>query len=157
MFMYPICLRPDRRSPLSWFESEDVSLKQVSDIFLEMHDTHDSPAPSHYTFSEAAQHRLPAHKDDFIQEVNDAIGEGNVPPKSKKVDLLQKVSSALHVFNHIAEELMAGSPPPEISLETLNQAKCFVKYAETQKEIAMEVSNKFATFNSFICTPGRSF
>ena len=164
MFTFPICLRPttaETEEARSWIDSEDVNLKQVSDIFLEMHDAHDSPAPSHYTFSEAAQQRLTAHKDDFIQEVNDAIKEGNVPPKSKKVDLLQRVSSALHVFNYIAEELIAGrkpgSPPPEISLETLNRANCFVEYAETQKDIAMEVSYKFATSNSFMCTPGRSF
>ena len=109
-----------------------------------MHDAHDTPASSHYTFSEAAQQRLTAHKDDFIQEVNDAIREGNVPPKSKKVDLLQIVSAAPHVFNFSAKELIAGrkpgSPPTEISLETLNRAQCFIDYAETQKEIAMEVS-----------------
>ena len=112
-----------------------------------MHDAHDTPISSHYTFSEDAQQRLTAHKDDFIQEVNDAIREGNVPPKSKKVDLLQRVSSALHVFNFIAEGLIAGrkpgSPPTEISLETLNRAQCFIDYAETQKEIAMEVSYDF--------------
>lgn len=150
MFLFPFCLRPtttETKEARTWFESEEVSLKHISDIFLEMHDAHDTQISSHYTFSEDAQQRLTAHKDDFIQEVNDAIREGNVPPKSKKVDLLQRVSSALHVFNFIAEELIAGrkpgSPPTEISLETLNRAQCFIDYAETQKEIAMEVSNDF--------------
>ena len=151
MFLFPMCLRPTTtgtEEAHTWFESEEVSLKQISDmIFLEMHGTHDTPISSHYTFSEDAQQQLTAHKDDFIQEVNDAIREGNVPPKSTKVDLLPRVSSALHVFNFIAEELIAGrkpgSPSTEISLETLNRAQCFIDYAETQKEIAMEVSNDF--------------
>ena len=76
------------------------------------------PASSHYTLSEAAQHQLTAHKNGFIQEVSVEIREGYVPPKSKKVDLLQRVSTALYVFNFIAEVLIAGrklgSPPTEI-------------------------------------------
>ena len=68
---------------------------------------------------------------------------GNVPPKSKKIDL-HRVATSLRVFNFITDELLQGqkpsTPPSEISLKTLLQAKLYVEYAETQKEIVMEVS-----------------
>ena len=42
MFLFPMCLRPtttETEEAQTWFKSEEVSLKQISDIFLEMHDT----------------------------------------------------------------------------------------------------------------------
>jgi len=108
-----------------------------------MYDAHDSAGPSHYTFSEDALQTLTSLKDDFIKEVNDTIQNGNVPPKSKKIDL-HRVATSLRVFNFITDELLQGqkpsTPPSEISLKTLLQAKLYVEYAETQKEIVMEVS-----------------
>ena len=81
----------------AWFQSEEMPLKQVSDIFLEMYDAHDRNAPS-----------------------------------------------LLHVFDHTTSELIEGRqprmPPQSISLQTLNRAQQFVDYAETQKQIVMEVS-----------------
>lgn len=94
MFLFPMCLRPttiEKEEARPWFESEDLNLKQVSDIFLETHDAHDTPASSHYMFSEAAQQRLTAFKDGF-RDIS------NVPPKSKMIGLLQRLSSALRMF-----------------------------------------------------------
>lgn len=75
---------------------------------------------------------------------DDAIQDANIPPKSKKIDLLQRVATSLHVFNFITNELLHGrkppAPPTEISLETLQQAQRYVDYVETQKDIVMEVS-----------------
>ena len=92
----------------AWFQSEEMPLKQVSDIFLEMYDAHDHNTPSHYTFSEKSAQKLTALQDDFIQEVNDAIKAGNVPPKSKKIDLLQRVAVCLHVFDYTTSGLIEG-------------------------------------------------
>jgi len=58
MFLFPMCLcsgTTETEEARTWFKSEDVSLKQISDIFLEMHEAHDTPASSHYMFSKAAQ------------------------------------------------------------------------------------------------------
>ena len=147
MFLFPVCLRPSTANTdaaRTWFQTENVHVKQVADIFVEMYDAHNSAAPSHYTFSEDALQNLTSLKDDFIKEVNEAIQNGNVPPKSKEIDLLQRVATSLHVFNFITDELLQGQKPPtvltQISLETLQQAKRYVKYAETQKEIVMKVS-----------------
>ena len=86
---------------------------------------------------------MTSHKDDFIKEVNEAIQNGNVPPKSKKIDLFQRVATSFHVFNLITELLQGQKPPTvptQISLEALQQAKRYVEYAETQTEIVMKVS-----------------
>lgn len=105
---------------------------------------HTIPLVSHYTFTEEALQTLTSLKDDFIKYVNDAIQNGNVPPKSKKIDLLQRLATSLHVLNFITDALLQGrkppAPPTQISLQTLQQAKRYVEYAETQKEIVMEVN-----------------
>ena len=148
MFLFPACLRPstnEMETARSWFQRDDVHLKRVSDIFLEMFDAHCSTtARSYYTFSDEAHQTLTFLRDDFIQEVNSAIQNGNIPPKSKKVDLMQRIATSLHLFNHVTDELLQGrkppAPPREVSLETLQRAKRYVEYAETHKEIVMEVS-----------------
>lgn len=152
MFLFPVCLRPstaDTNAARTWLLREDVHLKQVSEIFIEMFDAHNSAPVSHYTFTEEALETLTSLKDDFIKDVNDAIQNGNVPPKSKKIDLLQRVATSLHVFNFITDALLQGrkplAPPTQISLQTLQQAKRYVEYAETQKEIVMEVNIYFFT------------
>ena len=96
MHLFLMCLCPtttETEEAHTW--CQNWRHKSKADIFLEMHNAHDTLASSHYMFSWAAQQQPTAHKDDFIQELNDAIREGNVPAKSKKVDLLQRVSSAL--------------------------------------------------------------
>ena len=45
---------------------------------------------------------------EFIQQLNESLTEGIVGPKSKKVDLLQRLAVSLHVFNHIASKLLRG-------------------------------------------------
>ena len=147
MFVFPFCLRPttaETNAARLWLDGENIHLKEVSDIFIEMFDAHESAVTSHYTFSNDALDTLTSLKDDFIKDVNDAIQDANIPPKSKKIDLLQRVATSLHVFNFITNELLHGrkppAPPTEISLETLQQAQRYVDYVETQKDIVMEVS-----------------
>ena len=146
IFTFPVCLRPstaETENARSWLDSAEVRLKQISDIFIEMHDALNS-APASFKFSSDATEKLTFLKDDFIKEVNEAIQHGSVPPKSKKIDLLQRLAASLHVFNHVTEALIQGqkpsAPPRAISLDTLNKAKLFVDYTDTQKEIVMEVT-----------------
>lgn len=75
-------------TPREWFRSDDVNLQNISDIFIEMFDAHDATAASYYSFSDDAHQKLTSLQDDFIAEVNSAIQNGNVPTKSKKVDLM---------------------------------------------------------------------
>ena len=50
--------------------------------------------------------------DEFVGEVNTAIKQGQIPPKSKMPELIPRVATALHVFNHTMEALLAGAPTP---------------------------------------------
>ena len=70
----------------------------------------------------------------FVTEVKDAIREGKVPPKSKLPELVPRIATALHVFNHAMTELLAGvpatSPSAEIEKSTLEIATDFVNHLE---------------------------
>ena len=75
------------------------------------------------------------HQPFIVAEVNDAIREGKVPPKSKMPELIPRVATALHVFNHTMGELLAGvpaSPPPtQIAKSTLENATDLVHHLDS--------------------------
>ena len=66
---------------------------------------------SKYNFKKDALDLLTTMSDDFITEVNQAIENGDVTPKSKRIDLIQCVAVFLHVVNHIAAALLQGQKP----------------------------------------------
>ena len=88
--------------------------------------------------------------DEFVGEVNTAIQQGQIPPKSKMPELIPRVATALHVFNHTMEALLAGAPaslpPTEIAKTTLERATEFVHHLEGQKGILCQV--KFVVFKT---------
>ena len=94
--------------------------------------------------------------DQFAVEVNTAIQQGKIPPKSKIPELVPRVATALHVFNHTMNELLAGvpatAPPTEISKTTLENATEFVNHLESQKDILCQVRQRKAHY----CFPVRS-
>ncbi|KAJ7323388.1 hypothetical protein OS493_031863 [Desmophyllum pertusum] len=77
--------------------------------------------------------------DHFVSEVNEAIREGKVLPKSKMAELIPRIATLLHVFNHSMVQLLAGTtatpPSSKILAETLENATAFVKHLECQKDI----------------------
>ena len=96
-----------------------------------MHDLHRKK--SAHTLEEDGLELLEKLSNIFIKEVNQAIEEGNVPSKSKKIDLIQRVAVSLHVFNHIAAALLQGQQPGAPAWEvregtcTLESATSFTK------------------------------
>ena len=82
--------------------------------------------------------------DQFVVEVNTAIQQGKVPPKLKIPELVPRLATALHVFNHTMNELLSGvpatAPPTEISNTTLESATQFVHHLESQQNILCQVS-----------------
>ena len=79
-----------------------------------------------YTFEDDAIALLQETIDQFDGDINEAIQEGRVPPKSKTPELIPRLATALHVFNHVMAELLAGvpstEPPTKISKSTLENA-----------------------------------
>ena len=61
-----------------------------------------------YDYDDDAKNLLRDTMDQFVSEVNEAITKGEMPPKSKTPDLIPRVATTLHVFNHIMIELLAG-------------------------------------------------
>ena len=108
------------------------------------------PEQLHFTFEEDARLLLRETIDEFVGEVNTAIQQGQVPPKSKMPELIPRVATALHVFNHTMEALLTGapvsSPPNEIAKTTLESATEFVHHLEGQKGILCQV--KFVVFKT---------
>lgn len=144
LITFPKCLRPTPQQT----EQEIEALKQSplsswEDIFIEMARLHTSR--STYTLTEQAQNTVNALNEEFIGEVNEAITDGRTPPKTKKVDIILRVAAALHVFNHIASQLINQTQPttPETEIEnsTVQRAIDYVGWAGSQKEIFVEVSN----------------
>ena len=93
--------------------------------------------------NEEARHLLNIINEEFITEVNAAISESRIPPKTKKVDIVLRVAVSLHVLNAVTDQLLQGQEPQmpgeEIEKSTLEKAISYVSWAESQKEISVEV------------------
>ena len=110
--------------------------------FLEIARLHASHAS--YTLSSEAHRILNRLNEEFIADVNEAITEGRIPPKTKKIDIILRVAASLHIFNHVTTQLLQQTQPTmpseEIEKSTLLRAIEYVGWAESQKEIFVEVS-----------------
>ena len=106
-----------------------------------------------YKFTDDAQELMNNFQSQEIQEIDEAITEGNPPPKCKKMDLIKKLATALHIFNHVASNLLQGiqSPPPAMRVpkQSVQAAEKFVVFADSQKQIATEVRAFSDSLNSF--------
>ncbi len=85
----------------------------------------------------------------MVKAVNYAIG-GVPPPKSKRVDLLQRISVSSHILMHVLSCLIRGrkprSPLKDVSAETVKKALILLEYVESQKQIVIDVSVLFTIF-----------
>ena len=141
---FPKCLRPTPTQTSQAIEAlKESGLSSVEDIFVEIACLHLSR--STYTLDQEATETVNTINEQFIAEVNEAILEGTSPPKMKKIDIILRVSAALHIFNHVTAELLQGrqptQPADEIEKSTLLCAIEYVNWAESQKEIFVAVSN----------------
>jgi hypothetical protein len=147
IFLFPNCIRPSTsktEEAQQWLQSDAAHHKDIADIFLVMHDLHQTS--SFYTFTDEGLELLRELNDSFIQEINEAIEKGNIPPKSKRIDQIQRMAVSLHVFNHTALLLIQGQraecPPQQVDRNTLDSAIRLIEYAENQKQIVAEVNYK---------------
>ena len=68
-------------------------------------DHHETHASTMYTFDNDAYNLLQEMNKEFVQEVNMATLDGNMPPKSKRSDHLPQIALTLHVLNYATEML----------------------------------------------------
>ncbi len=140
----PPCLRPMANETIQARELlRQGPTSSFPEIFLILKQTLQE-APTIYRFHADASDLLMHISDEFIRELNQAILTGDDIPRSKSVDLIQRVSVALHIFNHVVSQVLMRvqptQPPLEISLQTLRRAVKYVEWANSQKEIIVEVS-----------------
>lgn len=141
LFPIPLAFRPT----LTEMETAaDYLSTEVIENFEECFKNIYGSGQLHFTFDPDARELLRENIDQFVAEVNEAIRNGIVPPKSKMPELVPRVAASLHVFNHTMTELLAGvpatSPPTEITKSTLENATEFVHHLESQKDILCQVS-----------------
>ena len=103
-----------------------------------------------FVFDDEGKELLREKMDQFVAEVNEAIREGKVPPKSKTPELVPRVACALHVFNHAMAGVPATQPDPTITKATLENAASYVTHLETQKEILCQVRIRKKQQTSFL-------
>ena len=69
----------------------NLPLSSCDDIFIEVARLHSQRTT--YTLSDDARHLVNLINEEFIAEVNAAISEGRSPPKTKKVDIVLRVTA----------------------------------------------------------------
>ncbi|XP_071854829.1 uncharacterized protein [Apostichopus japonicus] len=138
----PLCLRP---TP----EESRHSKRTLEDLpscptFLTIMSAISDITTTSYTFCEDSANYLQEMETEFITEMNEAISTGTVPPKSKKIDMIARVSLCLHVFCDITQQLLDSvdsmrSPDSQIPMAAVQGAVYFVNFCETQKDIFLQV------------------
>ena len=152
MFSFPNCLRPSTEATdaaIAILEADDYPVKSASDIFVEMGGLCGNKR------TQDAQRHLKELQDSCIREINAAIQEGRTPPKSKKAGLVMRLSVDIHIFVHVAQNLLSGThpdqPPLEVSQSTLEKAIEYVEWAASQKTFHRgKTDRKLDVVNDFI-------
>ena len=121
-------------------------IETTEEIPQAIQDHHETHASTMYTFDDGAYNLLQQMNEEFTQEVNMAILDGNMPPKSKRSDHLPRI--ALHVLNYATEMLLLVQPIDDC--RTVINTKTFATHLEQQKDAVCQVSlhEKYSTFKA---------
>ena len=138
---------PNARKPTPEQEEEgahylaDLPLQDFVPLFAAIYAAHKNVTRSYTLDPDAAQlhKRL---KTDHVNAVNNAIENGEVPPKSKGTDLVTRVAVALSTISYfitaVLEEDETHCPPEQITEDCYNKAVDYVEYLHAQKEMFAE-------------------
>jgi len=105
LISFPKCLRPSPQETNHAVETlKEGALSSCEDIFIEIAQLHTSRTS--YTLTQEANDTVNRLNEEFIAEVNEAIIDGRTPPRTKKVDIILRIAASLHIFNHVASQLL---------------------------------------------------
>ena len=143
LISFPKCLRPSPQEANQAVETlKESAVSSCKDILIEI--VRLDTSQTSYILTQEANDTVNRLNVEFIAEVNEAITEGRTSPKTKKIDIILRVAASLYIFNHVASQLLAQTqptPPTEVmERTTLFSAINYVTWAESQKEIFVEVS-----------------
>ena len=97
LFALPLAFRPTVSEMEAANDHLDTEL--VTDFQELYQNIHDIEENTEFAFDEEGRLLLREKMDHFVAEVNEAIREGKVPPKSKTPELISRIACALHMFN----------------------------------------------------------
>ena len=108
--------------------TDQLSTEVVSDFSELFENINGIDENVEFTFDHEGKELLREKMDQFVAEVNEAIRDGKVPPKSKTPDLIPRIACALHVFYYAMEQLLAGVPSslPDTMISKNNPGKCSI-------------------------------
>ncbi|XP_020915082.2 uncharacterized protein LOC110252595 [Exaiptasia diaphana] len=147
MMMFPPCYRPtveETDRAIQWLNEQNI--ESLTDIFLEMAE---NLRKVNYKFTDDAQALLQQLSTQEIEDINQALKDGDPVPKCKKCDLVKRIAGCLHIFNNIATNLLDGQKPPttpqRITKSSVEAAITILNYCNTQKQIATEFINNIVS------------
>ena len=88
---------------------KESALSSCEDILIEIARLHTSQTS--YILTQEASDTVNRLNEEFIPEVNEAITEVRSPPKTKKIYIILRVAALLHIFNHVASQLLDQTQP----------------------------------------------
>ena len=96
-----------------------------------------------YYFEDDADDILEKLQYEHIQQINEALQNGDCTPQTKKCDIIPRLAVGIHVFQHVTKALLAGNEvqpvPQSIEKKTVERAIDYCSYLESQKEIFLVV------------------
>ncbi|KAJ7322054.1 hypothetical protein OS493_033217 [Desmophyllum pertusum] len=120
----PLALKPtpeEEEQPTEYLA--DLSFKGFQPVFKAIADAHNDIIRT-YSLDLAAAELHRQLKTDHVNEVNAAIQNGDVPPKSKSTDLVTRVAVALstvtYAISAMLDEQRTNNPPEKTVLEKVN-------------------------------------
>lgn len=119
----------------------DLPLQDFVSLFTAIYPTHKIVTRS-YTLDPAATHLHKCLKTSQVNEVNTAIKNGEVPPKSEGIDFVIKVAVALSTLNYFINAMLkedqTHNPAEQITEDRYKKAADYVECLHAQKEMFAE-------------------
>ena len=145
----PNCLRPSPKETTDAAKiCENYRLKSIQEVLYEMHT---SQLLKIFRFDVKAEELENDLNIEFIEEMNKASLTGEIPPKSKKINIASRIEVAIYCLETTMHSFINGHKPPTpsefISCETLRKAVNYVEYMNTHKDILTEVMCFIENFN----------
>ena len=139
----PLALRPTpEQLDQACGHINEMALSDFKPLFDSIFDAHTNIVRVYQLDDETAQIHWDLQRD-FAAEVNEEILNGNMPPKSKKTDIIPRVAVCFSVLSHfITQKLHPDTPHSEVSEHNTPQfyrtAVKLAKHYESQKEMFVD-------------------
>ena len=148
----PPAFRPLPEEEAEWQRQlQDCNVKSIARIYEQVATLHNDDVT--YYFDDEAVECLKGLKYEHIQQINEALTNGEFTPQTKKCDIIPRLAVAIHVLEQITVPLLTGNEVQPIAQgigkTTLKMAIDYVSYLESQKDIFLSVSKDFNSFSSY--------